>query len=170
MLVDWAEIEQCLFETVVDAITFTVAANAGERFYGGAFWLLYGDYTKISAPVFGLNAESSNQEYRWHPPNWRWSPIDTVSEHLKPLYAPLGSLQIEERAFEALWEEHIDVLARVSRLVTHVVRAQRLAAPGAAFTPEFFVGIVDFGQGDVAIDYLRRSVAEEIIAASRILI
>jgi hypothetical protein len=61
------------------------------------------------------------------------------------------------------------MLARVSRRATTLVRSGQVAARSPAFTPGFFVGIVDVAQGDDAIDYLKRSVDEEAIAGSGIL-
>lgn len=169
MRVDWQRIERTWFQAAADAIVATVEANPTERFYAGAFWLLYGDYTVIRPSVFGLNAEDSDPDIRWHPPDWRWAMIDAAHERVDPLYEPLTHLDGDEAAFEALWERHIDALAAVSRRLTAFVRSGQIAAPRAAFTPGFFVGIVDFSQGDEAIDYLKRSVDEETIAASGIL-
>ena len=44
-----------------------------------------------------------------------------------------------------------------------------IAVDPSAFSPGFFVGIIDFSQGDEAIDYLRRSVDEATITSSGIL-
>jgi hypothetical protein len=154
---------------VTDAIVATAAANPSEQFYAGAFWLLFGDYSSLHAPVFGLNCENSDPHIRWHPPDWRWTLIDPTHERVLPLYQPLEVLEVDEPTFELLWEQHIDMLARVSRRVTQVVRWNQLAAPSSAFTPGFFVGIIDFSHGGQAVDYLERSVDEETIAACGIL-
>ena len=169
MTIDWNEFEHRWVEAVIEAISATVAVHPTERLYAGAFWLLYGDYSSLHVPAFGLNSESSDPEVRWHPPDWRWSSIDEVTERMRPLYVPLLTLHVGESAFESLWEQHIDMLSRVSRRVTESMRAGR-AVPGAAVaSPGFFIGIIDFGQGDDAVDYLRRSVDAETIAASGIL-
>ncbi len=163
------QIERLRYEAVADAIVATAASNPTERFYAGAFWLLHGDYSSLHAPVFGLNSESSDPAIRWHPPDWRWSIVDEAHERVQPLYRPLRALQVDEPTYQALWDQHIEVLARTSRRVTRAVRSNQLAVDSSAFTPGFFVGIVDFAQGDDAVDYLRRSVDEETIAASGIL-
>ena len=78
-------------------------------------------------------------------------------------------LDVDESTYDVLWEEHIDLLARVSRRVTRLVRSKQVAVDSSAFSPQFFVGIIDFAQGDDAIEYLKRSVDGEVIAESGIL-
>jgi hypothetical protein len=167
--IDWNEFECRWVEAVIKAIAITVAVHPTERLYAGAFWLLYGDCSSLHVPAFGLSCESSDPEVRWHPPDWRWSLIDEIAERMRPLYVPLLTLHVGESAFESLWEQHIDMLSRVSRRVTESVRAGRVVSDTAVVFPGFFVGIIDFGQGDDAVDYLRRSVDAETIAASGIL-
>jgi hypothetical protein len=60
MFLDWAHLEQVWFEAAVDAIVTTAASNPAERLYAGAFWLLYGDYSSLQSPAFGLNSEQSD--------------------------------------------------------------------------------------------------------------
>jgi hypothetical protein len=102
MLVDWNVIEGAWLQSVTDAIVATAAAHRDERFYAGAFFMLYGDYKSILLPAFGLNAESSSGDVRWHPPDWRWSVIDEAHEHVRPLYKPLEQLDVDKGAFEQL--------------------------------------------------------------------
>ena len=79
------------------------------------------------------------------------------------------ALAVDDPTYEALWEQHIDVLARVSHRLTKLVRSQAIAVDPAAFSMGFFVGIIDFRHGDDAIDYLKRSFDEATIASSSIL-
>jgi hypothetical protein len=169
MFVDWADVEQTWFEAAVDAIVTTSASNPAERLYAGAFWLLYGDYTSLLAPAFGLNSESSVPEVRWHPPDWRWATIDRAHQRLQPLYQPLQHLQVEKQHYETLWQQHIDALARAPRRVTELARSNQLQVGNMELSPRFFVGIIDFSHGDAAWDYLRRSVDEETISSSGLL-
>lgn len=169
MVLDWDAIERAWREAVLDAIRATAASNPTERIYAGAFWLLHGDYTSLLVPAFGLNAESSDPQFRWHPPDWRWSVIDEAIHRVAPLYEPLQALEVDGQTFESLCEQHINVLARVSRQVTALVRSGHVAPGAAAFSPSFFVGIIDFAQGEAAVDYLKRSVDEETIEAAGIL-
>ena len=74
MNVDWQEIQDAWFEAVLTAVSSTATANPGAQFYAGAFWLLYGDYSTIHVPVFGLNSETSDTGIRWHPPDWEVVP------------------------------------------------------------------------------------------------
>ncbi len=169
VIVDWEQFERLWFEVVTGAIVATAVSNPTERFYAGAFWMLHGDGSSLHPPVFGLNSESSDPDIRWHPPDWRWSIIDQAHEHLQPSYRPLLALQVDEATYETLWDQHVEVLARTSRRVTRLVRSNQLIVDSFAFTPGFFVGIIDFAQGIEAVDYLRRSVDEQTIAASGIL-
>jgi hypothetical protein len=169
VIVDWGKLECAWLQSVTDAVVSTARSNPTERFYAGAFWLLYGDYSSILAPAFGMNSENSDREVRWHPPDWRWSIIDSAHERVRPLYEPLKALQVDVVTFDSLWNEHIDVLARVSRRITDAVRSRTINVDPAAFSDDFFVGIIDFSQGDEAIDYLKRSVDESTIASSGIL-
>ncbi len=169
MDVDWGAIERAWLESVTRSIVATVRSNPGECLYAGAFWLLYGDYASIHAPAFSLSPESSDPDLRWHPPDWRWSNLDAPDHALRALYAPLLTLDVDEAVFDVLWEEHIGVLARVSHAATRLVRTGEVLAEPSAFAQSFFVGIIDFAQGDVAFEYLRRSVDEELLVASGIL-
>lgn len=167
--IDWNTIEDTWFSAATDAIVVTVASHPNDRLYAGAFWLLYGDYSSILAPAFGLNAEDSDPSVKWHPPDWKWSLIDQVHEQVESLYQPLLELNADESTYEGLWERHIDVLAAVSKRLTAFVAEGQIAAPSSAFAPNFFVGIIDFGQGDRGAEYLRRSVDEHRLIASGIL-
>jgi hypothetical protein len=151
------------------AIKTTATANPDEQFYAGAFWLLYGDNSSIHVPAFGLNSETSDPDLRWHPPDWRWSLIDEAHERVKPLYSPLLHLDVSPETFDVLWEKHIDVLAGASRRATDQVRTGTLSVPDNTFTRHFFVGIIDFGQGDAGDEYLARSVKHGLLQASGVL-
>jgi hypothetical protein len=167
--VDWDRLEHVWLQSVIDAISVTATENSAERFYAGAFWLLYGDHRTIQPPAFGMNSVNSEPDIRWHPPDWRWSVIDTASERVAPLYRPLLELDVDDRTYEELWDEHINVLARVSRTVTDLVRSNQVEPGHIAFTSDFFVGVIDFAQGDAAVEYLKRSVDEQTLAHTRIL-
>jgi hypothetical protein len=167
--VDWKEIEGGWFQSAADAIVATVASNPTERFYAGAFSPLYGDYSSILVPGFGLNSESWSRDVRWHPPDWHWSIIDEAHERVRPLYQALLALDVDGSTYEVLWERHIDLLAKVSHRLTELVRSREIAADPAAFSTGFFVGIIDFSQGDDAIGYLKRSVDAATITSSGIL-
>ncbi len=169
MIVDWESIESAWLKSATDAIVGTAASSPTECFYAGAFSTLYGDYSAILIPGFGLNSENWARDARWHPPDWRWSIIDEAHERLRPLYQPLLALEVDHPTYEALWEQHIDLLARVSHRLTELVRSQAVAVAPGSFSPGFFVGIIDFAQGEDAIDYLKRSVDEATIASSGIL-
>jgi hypothetical protein len=171
VVVDWIEIERTWFEAVVDAIVATSAVNPTEHFYVGAFWLVYGDYSSLRVPVFGLNSEShSDPDVRWHPPEWRWSIIDLAHERVEPLYRPMLTLDGDEPTYEALWDKQIEVLARISRRVTRLARSHQLVVEPSALTPGFFLAILDHAQGrEAVLDHLRCSVDEESLQRSGIL-
>jgi hypothetical protein len=160
MIAHWEQIEHAWSEAVCDSLSAIANAHPKERFYAGAFWLLYGDYTSLQCPVFGLNSEQTDPDIRWHPPDWRWSIVDQAHERVRPLYEGLLSLGGDERSFEILWEEHIDMLARVSRRVTELARSRKIPGLTSELSEGFFVGIIDFSQGEAAFDYLKRSVDE----------
>ena len=166
---DWILIEETWIAATRHAIEETLAANPGETFYAGAFWLLYGDDVQINPPCLGLNSEESDPEIRWHPPDWRWDIVDSVIEHMESAYEPLGNLDVSESAWDALWERHIEVLSRVSKEVTRAARSGEIPKGDASLGPHFFVGIIDFAQGDDAIDYLHGSVAPDLLHASGVL-
>jgi hypothetical protein len=128
------------------------------------FFCLYGDYGQILPPAFSASSEAASQGARWDPPDWRWQ-IRHPARELTPLYAPLAPLDVDDATYERLWEEHIDMLSRVSRRLTARLRG---AAP-TRLSPHFFVGIIDFAQGEEALDYLRRSVDETTLNASGLL-
>jgi hypothetical protein len=172
MNLNWQALEQAWLAAVTEAIVATASAHPTERLYAGAFWLLYSDGVKIAAPVFALNSENTDPADRWCPSEWRWSwsPLDEILARVDLLYEPLESLDVDESTFDVLVEEHIEMLARVSRRVTELVRSQHVVAKSSAFSPKFFVGIVDQTQSARdAFDYLKRSVDEDLIAASGIL-
>lgn len=169
MDVDWEAIETAWLELVTRSIVTTVRTDPGECLYAGAFWLLYGDYASIRAPAFSLGPETSGADVRWHPPDWRWSNLGASDQALRSLYAPMLKLDVDAAKFDVLWEEHISVLARVCRTATRLLRAGEMVAEPSAFAPSFFVGIIDFAQGNAALEYLRRSVDEELLLASGIL-
>ncbi len=156
--VDWKKLEEAWCEAIMEAFDAIASAHPSEQIYVGAFWLLYGDYSSILPPAFGLNSEGGDPEVRWHPPDFRWSPIDEVHHRVQSLYAPLASLSVSEEVFDGLWEEHVGMLASVSRRVTALVRDGSMKIPQMNVTPDFFVGIIDFDRDEEAFDDLRRSV------------
>jgi hypothetical protein len=168
---DWTDIEQAWKRSVTQAICEIAASYPNEEIYAGAFWLLYGDYSCLHAPIFGLNAESHAVAsadadgtligLRWHPPDWRWAVMDPVVEAMKPLYKPFLKLDVSDAEFEELWEGHERMLARVCIELTEAVRQRRLGFEGATLPERFFVGIIDGAQGDDYERLLRLSVAEE---------
>lgn len=79
------------------------------------------------------------------------------------------SRPVSSETFDALWEQHIDALAGASRRATDQVRQGAFRLPENTFTPDFFVGIIDFGQGDAGIEYLTRSVDIKVLRVSGIL-
>lgn len=160
MSAPWTQIEHAWFEAVCSSIVVTANAHPQERFYAGAFWLLHGDYRSLLCPVFGLNSEQTDPGIRWHPPDWRWSIVDQAHERVRPLYDGLLRLDGDAKRFETLWDEHVDMLSRVSRRVTALARSQKIPGLSVSLSDGFFVGIIDFSQGDAAFDYLRRSVDE----------
>jgi hypothetical protein len=168
LILDWKDFEKTWIDAIVEGIGATASAHPHEQFYAGAIWLLYGDYSSIHSPAFGLNAESTNKDIRWHPPDWRWSPIELVLKRVQRLYTPLAALNLSDDAFEVLWDRHIQALASVSRQATTLVRAGKVPVPSASFNSTFFVGIVDFSQDD-ADELLQLSVDEQILADSGIL-
>lgn len=164
MEIDWGPLENAWVDAIGAELEALLADHPSETFYAGAFWCLYGDYSKLLPPAFSASSEAASQGVRWDPPDWRWQ-IRHPARELTPLYAPLDPLDVDDPTFERLWEEHIDMLARASRRLTARLRA---AAP-SRLSPHFFVGIIDFGQGEEAFDYLRRSVDAPTLAASGLL-
>jgi hypothetical protein len=110
-----------------------VRLHPDEVFYAGAFWIFYCDYTVISAPTFGVNAESMVEDevpgetsYRWAPAEWGWSVVKTVCDGMEPFYEKLsaalaGASHDEWKAVMAANEE---LIGRVSRSVTQSVRSK----------------------------------------------
>jgi hypothetical protein len=169
VLVDWLNLERAWIGSITDAIIATAEANPEKPLYAGAFWLLYGDHSSLLIPAFGLNSESSDPESRWHPPDWRWSVVDSALEPLHALDQPFRSLDLDEAMFRVLWDQHIGMLAAVSHSITNLVGSSQLALNRGSLSPSFFVGILDFSHGDAGIDFLRRSVDARTIAACGIL-
>lgn len=85
MQVDWAAFEAAWLDAVLATIRDATQASPTERFYAGAFWLLYGDYTKIGSAAFGLGSEPADLHAKWHPPDWRLSLLaqDDGEENLR---------------------------------------------------------------------------------------
>jgi hypothetical protein len=169
MDIEWDQIEKAWVNAITRAIVSITTKNPDECFYAGAFWLLYGDYSSILVPVFGMNSENTDPSIRWHPPNWRWDIINDAVDEVKPLYEPLLEIDVDDKTFEAMWNQHISMLASASKNITSLVRSNKLDINISATTPNFFVGIIDFSYGDEATDYLNRSVDEETIKTSGIL-
>jgi hypothetical protein len=59
MSVDWEEIESAWFQSAAEAIVATANQNPSERFYAGAFFMLYGNYSSILVPAFGASGAVS---------------------------------------------------------------------------------------------------------------
>lgn len=170
---DWSPVEQEWKRLIVAAIRDLVSAFPDERFYVGAFWLLYGDYSSLLPPAFGFNSEahailqsdsSGDADVRWHPPDWRWSVIDSVSAVITPLYAPLRSLDLSDEAYESLWEEHLQMLSRVCRDLTESAASGTAAFEGLHLPDGFFLGIIDGAQGDDYERLLRLSIDDTHLA------
>lgn len=168
---DWTAIERAWKRSATQAIREIASTFPNEEIYAGAFWLLYGDYSCLRAPLFGLNAEShavSSAEaegtpfgLRWHPPDWRWSVIDSVFQAMESLYEPFSKLKISDSAFEELWEGHERMLARVCLELTEAARERRDGFECAVLPETFIVGIIDGSQGDDYERLLRLSIAEK---------
>jgi hypothetical protein len=172
MKVNWRSFEQSLVEVVTEAIVATARANPAERFYAGVFWLLYADGVRIGAPVFALNAESTEPRSRWIPSDWRWqwTPLEELLHRVNPLYDSLARLEVDDETFDALNEQHVDMLARVSRRATELVKSNQIGVASSVFSPNFFVGILDETHGaDENLAFLKRSVDARLLAASGVL-
>lgn len=161
--IDWDAIESAWEHAILAAIHSVAAAHPAEVLYAGAFWMLYGDYTSILPPAFGLNAESAGAGTRWHPADWLWPVVDEVASAVAEHYMPLANLAIPADSFDAVWQRHIDLLSRVSRKVTAAVQAREVGLPSSALAANFFVGIIDFAQGEDAVSYLVQSVGDRTI-------
>lgn len=109
-----------------------VRLHPREVFYGGAFWILYCDYTIISAPTFGVNAESALEgeapgepSCRWLPAEWRWDVLKTVCDGMEPLYQRLSAALAgaSDAEWEAVMAANEELIGRVSRSVTRAARS-----------------------------------------------
>ncbi len=102
--------------------------NPGETFYAGAFWILYCDYTVISAPIFGVNAESmlTDEGVRWAPAEWHWDVLKPVCEAMEPYYERLSAslAGAPHSEWQAVMTANEELVGRVSRSVTHAARSR----------------------------------------------
>ena len=115
-----------------------------EVFYVGAFWMLYCDYTVISAPTFGVNSKSeaaAKPDDRWAPAEWKWDVVQDIHDAMEPLYEKLSKAM--EGAPDAEWEAVMaaneQLIGRVSRLVTDAARNKGGDVSGLPLSDDFLV-------------------------------
>ena len=168
------QIESRWFDSAASAIVSQVASFPSERFYAGAFWLCYVDYTKFGTPCFAMNTEShltecgAESSSRWSPPNCQFDILDGAVEAMSPLYDALSrSLAGQDSAvWDAAIEEHSQVLARVSRRLTHHARSRTGPFVPADLPANFVVGVFDEREGEPTFSRLvRASIEPEILSA-----
>ena len=169
------QIESRWFDSAASAIVSQVARFPGERFYAGAFWLCYVDYTLFGTPCFAMNTESHlancgaavESSTRWSPPNWQFDIIDETVEAMSPLYDTLSrSLAGQDSGvWDATIEEHAQVLARVSRRLTQHARSRTGPFMQTHLLADFVVGIFDEREGQPTFSRLvRASIDPEILS------
>lgn len=166
------QIESRWFDSAASAIVSQVASFPSERFYAGAFWLCYVDYTKFGTPCFAMNTESyftecgAESASRWSPPTWQFDILDGAVEAMSPLYDTLSqSLAGHDSAvWDATIEEHSQVLARVSRRLTRDARSRSGPFVQIGLPDDFVVGIFDEREGEPTFSRLvRASIDPEIL-------
>ncbi len=168
------QIESQWYNTAASAIVSYAANYADERFYAGAFWLCYVDYTMFGVPCFALNTESHlvncDDEDRdssiWSPPEWQYDVIDKAIETMSPYYRALThSLSNKDEAtWYAAIEEHWQLLARVSRRLTHDARNRSGRFSESLLPSDFVVGLLEEREGEPLFSRLvRASIAPEIL-------
>jgi len=99
-----------------------VRLHPNEVFYAGAFWIFYCDYTVISAPTFGVNAEGTleDESDRWAPAEWRWDVVKSVLDGMEPFYERLSAALAgaSDGEWEAVMAANEQLIGRVCRSVT----------------------------------------------------
>jgi len=169
------QIESRWFDSAASAIVSQVARFPNERFYAGAFWLCYVDYTRFGTPCFAMNTEShltncgtaDESSTRWSPPNWQFDIFDEAVEAMSPLYEALSrSLAGQDSAvLDAAIEQHSQVLARVSHRLTHHARSRTGPFMQTDLPANFVFGIFDEREGEPTFSRLvRASIDPEILS------
>lgn len=145
-----------------------VRQHPDEVFYAGAFWILYCDYTIISAPTFGVNAESTvkDESDRWAPAEWRWDVLQAVLDGMEPYYKRLSAslAGASDADWEAVMAANEQLIGRVSRLVTQAGRSRSGEFADMALPENFLVFAADVREDAEAYNrQLRLSVDEAIL-------
>lgn len=168
------QIESRWFDSAATAIVSHASRFPAERFYAGAFWLCYVDYTLFGTPCFALNTESylardggdAEDSTRWSPPNWRFDVLDEPVEAMSPSYDKLSRslADQDDTRWEAAIEEHFQALARVCRRLTHHARSRTGPFSEVDLPADFVVGIFEEREGDPTFSRLvRASIEPEIL-------
>jgi hypothetical protein len=160
------EIESEWLKTVLKAVHELTTAYPSERFYAGAFWLCYVDYTMFGVPCFAMNTEAhvtanggnTAEGIRWSPPNWRFDVIDTAVARMQPHYQAL-SRDLDgkdDSIWDATIDEHFRALARVSRQATEIVHQSRARGMSGDISDDFVIGIFEEREGEPLFSQLVR--------------
>lgn len=167
------QIESKWYDSAASAIISKAASLPDERFYAGAFWLCYVDYTMFGTPAFAMNSESyladceDDDSTMWSPPNWQFDVLDEAHEAMSPLYDALSqSLSGQnDDVWDTTIKEHWEVLARVSKRLTQDARSRTGLFSQTDLPSDFVVGIFDEREGEPMFSKLvRASIAPEILA------
>lgn len=154
------------------ALAELIRRHPGEQFYAAAFWIFYCDYTKISPPTFGMNAESMLEDEavdetsnRWQPAEWYWDVLQPVNDGMEPFYQQLSEAMAG--ASEAEWQAVIaaneELIGRVARLVTTAVRSRSGEFSDLALPDDFLVFAVDVREDASTYNRLLRLSVDEAI-------
>ena len=156
-------IEAAWLEVVLNTVRAFTKTHPDERFYAGAFWLCYVDYTMFGVPCFALNTEAHLQAEgvegddgsRWSPPNWAYDLIDNAIEPMRPHYEAL-TRDLEgqsDEVWDAACEAHFQLLARVCREATTAIHQ----SPSPGITEDFVIGIFEEREGEPLFSQLVRA-------------
>jgi hypothetical protein len=156
-------------------LTELIRRNPHEQFYAAAFWIFYCDYTKITPPTFGVNAESMLEDEavdetsnRWQPAEWYWDVLQSVSDGMAPFYQRLSEAMAG--ASDAEWQAVIaaneELIGRVARLVTKAVRSRSGDFRDLALPDNFVVFAVDVREDASTYNRLLRLSVDEAILAT----
>jgi hypothetical protein len=156
-----------------------VRLHPGEVFYAGAFWIFYCDYTKISAPTFGVNAESmlegeapGEPSIRWSPAEWHWDVLKSVCDGMEPFYQRLSAALAgaSDAEWQAVMAANEELIGRVSRSVTESVRGKSGAFADLPLPDNFLIFAADVREGATTFNrQLRLSIDEALLPSLGIL-
>jgi hypothetical protein len=146
-----------------------VRNNLRETIYAAAFWQFYCDYTIISPPAFGANAESdvADGSDRWLAvADWKWDVLKSVIDGMTPLYLRLSDALsgAPDAEWDAVIDAHYELIPRVARSVTRSAQARTGSFADIALPGNFLVFATDIeADASVCNRLVRASIDEAVL-------